>query len=78
MKPFKIERGIAVPPRSNAARFPLKSLNPGESFAVARSEAGVEGLTLYTAIQNFQQRKRGRKFTVRAIDKKTFRVWRTK
>ena len=51
--PFRIERGIPLPPSSGRRRlYPLDSMEPGDSFLIPGAESTSECRGVYSAAEN--------------------------
>lgn len=86
MKPYKIEKGMKLPPPSrpqvaseiSRAAFTMRLMKPGESFAVAND---VEAMKAEKSMRdmNGAERKRGsgKQFAARRI-KRGVRIWRVR
>ncbi len=76
---YEIESGIPIPPRPTPAgkslnkRFPLKTMQVGESFVVSANEIALVRSAIFTAKwRNYKQ------FVTRQTTDGRYRVWRTK
>lgn len=68
---IKVEKGIPIPPKSSASKYPYAQLEIGDSFFVKGKIANKFAASAYT-----QSKKLGIKTTVRN-EKDGVRVWRT-
>jgi hypothetical protein len=71
---YKIEDKVEIPPRSanRKSQFPFDVMQVGQSF-----EAPMDKVNALTTSASSFGLKHGQKFTVRRIDDKTLRCWRT-
>ena len=78
----EIEKGVSIPEVRvrNGAKYPLKEMKKGDSFAVTntkKKEAVLRNI-LYGAIASYRKRFPDKKFIVRKEKDHTYRVWRIK
>lgn len=67
---FKIEAGVAMPPARNAAKYPFKTMNVGDSFVFAPEHRNTIGGAAHNYGKDHNQ-----KFTIRKISE-GYRCWR--
>jgi hypothetical protein len=75
MSTITIEKNIPVPANKRTNKYPLNTMEIGDSFVVPLEMAPKSGI--YPAISVYARRA-GTKYTIRAIeDSGGWRVWRT-
>lgn len=70
---FTIERGLPLPSGPVRNKYPLADMEVGDSFAASAGERS----RISAAVSGWAKRATGAKrFTVRAINRDTIRIWR--